>query len=161
MNSNKNKVQSSEFDEKLKESINSQSKIEHSPAQKDEVIPIIKEEVRVDVQSVEKSRVKISKEVHEDDLTIDVPTVHDEVDVQRVPKNISIDALPKVRHEGDTMIIPVVKEEVVVQKQLILVEEIRVTKKRVEEHHPQHIKLRKEEVKVDRINKDFNNQPMA
>ncbi|GAB3200234.1 uncharacterized protein (TIGR02271 family) [Pontibacter aydingkolensis] len=146
ININKNKVQQSEFEKKLQ-----QSKIEdHDPAQEDEVVPVIEEQVDFDLQTVEKGKVRVSKLVHEEDVIVDVPFAYEDIDVQRVAKNLSIDSPPEVRYDGDTMIIPVIKEEVVIQKRLVLVEELHITKRRVEEHHPQQVTLRKEEVKVDR-----------
>ena len=149
INIKKDKVQKSEFEEKLQQSMAAK----RGQNGEEETIPVIEEKLNVDVQTVEKGEVRVSKQVHEEDVTIDVPFVHEDVDVQRVAKNLSIERPPEVRYEGDTMIIPVIKEEVVVQKRLVLVEELHITKRRVEEHHPQQVTLRKEEIKVNRSKK--------
>jgi stress response protein YsnF len=57
---------------------------------------------------------------------------------------------PAVRYEGDVMIIPVLKEVAVVEKKLMLVEELRVTKTKTEKTETHEIALKKEEVKVER-----------
>jgi stress response protein YsnF len=49
------------------------------------------------------------------------------------------------------MIIPVVREVLVVEKRLLLVEELHVTKTQVQKQETQHITLRKEEVIVERL----------
>lgn len=147
MGINKNKIQHSEFEEKLRQS--QEASLEEAQ-QQNEVIPVIEEKINVDVKNVETGKVRISKQVHEEEVTVDVPFIHDEVDVKHVAKNISVEKAPEVRHEGDTMIIPVLKEEVIVQKRLVLVEELHITKRKVEEHHPQQITLKKEDVKIDR-----------
>ncbi len=82
---------------------------------------------------------------------IDEPLFSEKVMVERVPANQYVDEPPQVRHEGDTMIIPVVEEHLVVKKRLFLVEELRVTKQIIESHQPQSVILRKEEIDVKRI----------
>ncbi|MEJ8803781.1 YsnF/AvaK domain-containing protein [Pontibacter sp. H249] len=125
---------------------------EDSQSKPEKTIPVIEERLNVSVQDVEKAKVRVSKQVHEEEVTVDVPFVHEEIDVQRIAKNISIEAIPDVRYEGETMIVPVIKEEIVVQKKLVLVEEIHITKRKVEEHNPQQVRLKKEEIKIDRTN---------
>lgn len=146
MSINKDKVQKSEFEEKLLQNMQSSLDAE----QDEKIIPVIEEKVKVDKKIVEKGKVHVSKQVHEEEVTVDEPFIYEEVDVKRVAMNISLDKKPEVRYEGDTMIIPVVKEEVVVQKRLVLVEELHITKRKVEEHHPQQVTLRKEDVRVER-----------
>jgi stress response protein YsnF len=46
----------------------------------------------------------------------------------------------------------VLEEVLVVEKRLLLKEEVRITKRRIETHMPQRVILRREEVAVERIN---------
>jgi len=115
------------------------------------IIPVIQEEIVVDKYIVEKGKVRVSKTVSEHEEIIDEPLFHEKVQVERVPVNKVIDASPSVRQEGDTLIIPVVEEQVFVQKRLVLVEELRVRKEVVETHQPQKITLLKEQVEIKRI----------
>ena len=117
------------------------------------VIPIIEEEAFLDKRIVETGKVRISKRISEREELIDEPLFREEVTVERVPINQYIDQPPQVRHEGDVMIIPVVEEQLVVQKRLVLVEELRVRKQIVEMHQPQSVTLRREEIDVKRITK--------
>lgn len=121
------------------------------------VIPVIQEEITVEKQVIEKGKVRISKRISEHQELVDVPLLQEEVAVERVPINLFVEQRPPVRHEGDTMIIPVVEERVVIQKKLFLVEELRVKKQIIESHQPQTVNLLKEEVEVTRIaaNKNF------
>jgi len=48
-------------------------------------------------------------------------------------------------------IIPVMEERYVVEKRLFLTEELHVVNERKESHHPQNIKVLKEEVEVKRM----------
>jgi uncharacterized protein (TIGR02271 family) len=118
------------------------------------VIPVIQEQVLVEKQVVEKGKVRISKQVREYEELVDVPLLGDEVVVERVAVNQYVESAPAVRYEGETMIIPVVREVAVVEKRLVLAEELRVTKRRVETHAPQVVTLRKEEVSVERAASD-------
>ena len=94
---------------------------------------------------------RISKRISEHEELIDEPLFREEVTVERVPVNQYVDQPPQVRHEGGVMIIPVVREQLVMQKRLVLVEELRVRKQIVETHQPQSVTLRREDVDVRRI----------
>jgi uncharacterized protein (TIGR02271 family) len=120
------------------------------------VIPIIQEEAFLAKRVVESGKVRISKRISEREELIDEPLFREEVTVERVPINQYVDQPPQVRHEGDVMIIPVVQEQLVMQKRLVLVEELRVRKQVVETHHPQSVTLRREEVDVSRITETEN-----
>ncbi len=118
------------------------------------VIPVIQEEITIDKQVIEAGTVRISKRISEHEEIVDVPLFREEVSVERVPINLFVEVLPPVRHEGDTMIIPVVEEQIVIQKKLLLVEELRVRKEVVEHHQPQTVNVLKEEVNIIRVPKN-------
>ena len=118
------------------------------------VIPVVQEEIKVDKQVIETGKVRISKKISEHEELIDEPLRREEVSVERVPVNRYVDAPPQVRQEGDTMIIPVVHEEIVVQKRLVLVEEMHVRKQITETHEPQRVTLLREDVEITRLAAD-------
>ncbi|WP_018477491.1 YsnF/AvaK domain-containing protein [Pontibacter roseus] len=116
-----------------------------------ETIPVIEERVQVDKDVVETGRVRISKDVHEEEVTVDLPTVFEETDIERVEINQYVDTPPPpIRYEGDKMIIPVTREVLVVEKRILVVEELHITKRRTEKHDTEQVTLRREEVRVDR-----------
>jgi len=115
------------------------------------VVPVVSEELAVGKREVEAGRVRITKLVREEQQTVDQPVFAEEVVVERVAVNRIVDGPVELRHEGDTMIVPLLEEVLVVEKRLMLREEVRVTKRRNETHRPQTITLRKEDVKVERI----------
>lgn len=122
-------------------------------------IPVIEEKIKIDKKVVETGKVRISKRVHEEEETVEVPESKEEVDVERVLINQYVDTPPPaVRHEGDTMIIPVLKEVTVVEKRLLLVEEVRVTKRKIKSASSHTVNLRKEEVIVTRDRNKERNQ---
>jgi uncharacterized protein (TIGR02271 family) len=117
---------------------------------KSAVIPVIHEQATVQKRVVETGKVHIAKRLREYEELVDIPHIHEEVRVEHVPVNEFVDEPPKVRTEGETTIIPVLEERAVVEKRLFLVEELHVRKERKESHHPQTVKVLKEEVEVRR-----------
>jgi uncharacterized protein (TIGR02271 family) len=113
-------------------------------------IPIVEEYATVSTKTVEKSRVLITKKVDDRQETVHLVSSHDETDVERVTLNRIVDTPPVVRYEGDTMIIPVVKEVAVVEKKLMLTEEIRVTRRKVQTQESVPVTLRKERIDIVR-----------
>jgi uncharacterized protein (TIGR02271 family) len=111
-------------------------------------IPVIEEHLNVDKKVVEKAKYRIQKTVSQENFSEKVPAIHEKVNIQRVKINKYVDAAPDVRLEGDTTIIPVIEEVVVVEKKLMLVEEIHITKSRDEVHVNVKEKLRKEHVEI-------------
>lgn len=121
-------------------------------------IPVIEEKINIDKEVVESGKVRLTKRVHEEEKMIDTPGVHEEVDVERIAINKYVDSPPPpVRHEGDTTIISVLREVMVVEKRLELVEEVRITKRSVKSEGTQKVTLRREEVDVERIKNDTSN----
>ena len=117
------------------------------------VWPVIQEVLDVHTSRVETGRVRIHKIVHQREEIVDPPLMRDEVDIERVPINRVVEEPISVRSEEDTLIIPVLEEVLVVEKRLLLKEEVRITKRRVETHTPQRVTLRREEAAVERINR--------
>lgn len=115
------------------------------------IIPVIQEQVRVDKKIVETGKIHISKTVQEQETSLNIPLTHDEFEIERVPQNqIFETAPPPVRYEGDTMIIPVLREVLVVEKRYELIEEVRITQRKIQTTDTQQITLRKEQVHVER-----------
>ncbi len=115
------------------------------------VVPIIEEMIEVRKQMVDTANVRIIKTVHEHDETIAEPLKRETVEVTRVPIERVVDTTTPPREEGNTLIIPVYEERLVVQKQLFLKEELHVTRQsRVDREAQQTVTLRREEVAVER-----------
>lgn len=122
-----------------------------TPIGQPSVIPVVAEQLQVSKRAVETGRVRIRKSVDDREEVIDEPLLRDEVRVERVPVDRFVEAAPGVREEGETLVIPVVEEVLVVEKRLRLREEIRVTRRTVEERRPQKVVVRRERVDVERV----------
>ncbi|HEY0099899.1 MAG TPA: YsnF/AvaK domain-containing protein [Pyrinomonadaceae bacterium] len=115
------------------------------------VMPVVAETLDVQKRKVETGGVRIKKLVHEREEVVDEPLMREEVQVKRVPINRVVDAPVPVRHVGNTMIISLLEEVLVVEKRLMLKEELHITKGEVETYKPQRITLRSEEAVVERV----------
>lgn len=123
-------------------------------------IQLFEERLLVGVMQVETGLVQVQKKVISQDVNQDIELTRNEVQVERVPVNQYVEAAPATRYEGDTTIIPVVKEVLVVEKRLMLVEELHITQKQVISITTVNETLRKEEVEVSRteLNSTLPNQ---
>ncbi|MFP5405774.1 MAG: DUF2382 domain-containing protein, partial [Gammaproteobacteria bacterium] len=84
---------------------------------------------------------------------IDERLLRDEVEVTHVPVDriVPLDQAPATRYEGDTLVVPVLEEVLVVEKRMMLKEELLIHRKRTEFRAPQHVVLRSEQVAIERI----------
>jgi uncharacterized protein (TIGR02271 family) len=131
---------------------------ESLPKEQPLVIPVIEETASVDKQVVVAGKVRIEKQVEEINEAVNVDLQHDEYTIRRVARNEYVDdGVPQVRHEGNTLIIPVVKEVIV--KRLLLVEEVHIIKDVVTTSEKVNVALRKETVTINRTTD--NAQPSA
>lgn len=115
------------------------------------VVPVIAEELQVVVRAVERGRVRITKTVSEREEIIDEPLRMEDAVIERVEINRIVETAPPVRYEGDVMIVSLVEEIAVVEKKLMLREELHVSKRVIETHKPQSVVLRREEVGVEHV----------
>lgn len=116
------------------------------------VIPVIAEYATVQKEIIETGKVRIRKTVTEDKAIVNLPIINESYDITRVPVSSTVHDTPPppVRYEGDTMIIPVVKEVTVMIKRYEVVEEVHITKKRTETPLMQEVTLRREDVHIER-----------
>lgn len=116
-----------------------------------QVIPIVQEEAIIEKRVVERNRTRITKQVHTEEEMIDTPLRQERVQVERLPVEQLIDSPVATRYDGDTLVIPVMEEVLVIEKKLLLKEEVRVTKYVGETEHHETVTLRKEEVVVEHV----------
>lgn len=114
------------------------------------VIPVIEEQVSVQKHMRESGVVEIRKSVHERTEVIDYPLLSEEVEIERVSVNRVVDEPVGIRHEGDTMIIPLLEEVLVVEKRLVLREEVHVKRVQHEVQESKSVLLRQEHVDITR-----------
>ena len=114
------------------------------------IIPLMQEDVSITARKVETGRVRVSTKTveHIDYACADLyqETVH----VEHVPIGREVAVAPPVREEGDTIVIPIVEEIMVVEKRLVLREEVRITRTRTVEAFEEPVTLRSMVADVER-----------
>ena len=115
------------------------------------VVPVLVEELEVQKRVVETGTVRITTQVHEREALVDEPLWREDVEVTHVPIQRVVDAPLPIREEHGTLIVPILEEVLIVEKRLMLKEEIHIRRHRVEIRQPQQVTLRSEEVSVERV----------
>jgi uncharacterized protein (TIGR02271 family) len=115
-------------------------------------LPVRQEVLQVGKRVVETGRgVRVHKTVTETELRIDEPLTQQALDIEYVTINAWVEGPPpQQRHEGQTLIVPVLEEVLVVEKRLRLKEEIRITARAVQHIASEQVTLREEQVDVRR-----------
>jgi uncharacterized protein (TIGR02271 family) len=120
------------------------------------VLPVLAEALDVQTRRVETGRVRIHKTVQAREVLVDEPLLQEEVAIERVPVNRVVEGPIPVRYEGDTMIISLLEEVLVVETRLLLTEEVHITTRRTERHAPERVTLRHEDVTIERVDLERN-----
>jgi len=132
-------------------SFNSNTEVPLDPG-KSTVLPVMEERLVITKEIIETGKVRIRKRVKEEEASINIPLIQEGYHIERVPgKKELLAQHPSLRYEGDTMIIPVVREVLVVEKRYEVLEEIHMIKTKTEIPHLQQITLLKETVEIERI----------
>jgi stress response protein YsnF len=95
--------------------------------------------------------VRVRTVTGEHETFVDETLNHVRVQIERVPIGRQVEAIPPVRQEGDTTILSVVEETLVIARRLILKEEIHIRRLHVAERHQEAVVLRKQEAVITRI----------
>ena len=112
------------------------------------------EELAVSKRRVASGLVRVAVATRSHDEAVDEALHHERVLVERVTINQPVETVPPLRVEGDTTILSVVEEIVVVTRQLILKEEIRVRRIQVTEVYHEVVTLREQEAVITRVATD-------
>ena len=116
------------------------------------IVPLIEEQLEITKRTVATGKVLLETTVEAYDVTVDEPLVVNSWKVERIAFGHVVPTVPPVREEALTTIYPVLEERMVVTKELVLVEEIRVTREISERRDPQTFTLRREHMEIQRKN---------
>ena len=114
------------------------------------VIPVIAESLHVERRTLQ-GVVRVSKRVHEQPVELDETAREERVVVERVPVGRIVEGPVGISRRGDVTIVPVLEERLVVEKRLVLVEELHLRHETVTRHVPQRVVVRREELVVERL----------
>jgi stress response protein YsnF len=119
-----------------------------------EVIPLVEEQLVVEKRVHSGATVEVHTRTQVREEEIDEVVAVETVDVKRVPIARYVDTPASIRKEGNTTIVPVHEEVLVVEKRLLLKEEWHVTKHTHERRETQRVTLRSQSADVARTEPD-------
>jgi stress response protein YsnF len=119
-----------------------------------EAIPIVEEELRLDKREVATGKVRVSTVVDVVEELAQASLEEETVEVTRVPIDRAIEEAPAIRTEDGVTIIPILEEILVVEKRLVLKEELHIRRHTRSEEVKVPIKLRKQRAVVERLPAD-------
>jgi uncharacterized protein (TIGR02271 family) len=114
------------------------------------VVPVAEERLRIDKRLVTTGVVTVEKRVRTEPVHLEEVLSHEELDVQRVAVDKFVDEAPQPYADGDTWVLPIVEEVLVVERRLRVREELRITRRVASRTEVQDLERRIEEVEVHR-----------
>src|SRR3954454_13804802 len=114
-------------------------------------IPLAQENLTVAKRSVETGRVRIRTVVDEKLVRVSEQLERDDVTIERVSVNREVTEAPEVREENGVLIVPDLEEVVVVEKLLVLKEELHVHRNHRSEPVDEAVRVRSMRVEAERV----------
>jgi stress response protein YsnF len=116
----------------------------------DATIELAEETFSVSKRQIDSARVRVRVRTETDTVNPRVSLFDQHVEVQRVPIGREVTEIPQIREEGDVTIIPILEEILVVEKRLILKEEVHVRRAVSQTEVTQPVTLRRQRAEVER-----------
>ena len=124
-----------------------QKKNGYPPPEK-QTIEVLREEVDISREKFVTGTVTAHKTVGTEMEHHRISLMREEIDVRHVHINKKIDSMPETRVEANVTIIPIVREVAVVNKILMLMEEVHITKRTSSPLEDIAVSIRKETVEI-------------
>ena len=121
------------------------------PTEGGETITLAAEQAVVSKRKKLTGGVRVRTVTRQHEEVVDTPLGTEQVAVERIELDRWVEEPIPVRQEGDTTIITLHEEVVVVEKRLKAIEEVRLTRQRTTRRLPERITLRREEALVERV----------
>ena len=103
-------------------------------ADNERTIPLYQEQIDIQKTEAVTDRLRVSTHVEERVVLVEEHVERGQLSVERVAIKRAVSQAPEPRQEGDTLIVSVVEERLVVEKRLFVVEEVRITRTSTSEH---------------------------
>ncbi len=117
-------------------------------------IPIVEETLTIGKREVETSRVRVRTTVDEREQIVREELLQTAVEIDRIDINRVVETAPEIREDGDFLIIPIVEERLVISKELVLVQELRIGRSQIIQKIEEPVTLRKTRLEVERLPPD-------
>lgn len=115
-----------------------------------ETIPLVGEEISVSKRKSRVARVRVETRTEQVDELVGADLTSTEIDVERVPIGREVDRPPEIRTEGDVTIVPVLEEVLVVEKRLVLKEELHIRRRATTETVEINVSVKKQRAVISR-----------
>jgi stress response protein YsnF len=119
---------------------------EHEPQR---TVPVVAEEIVVQKRP-RTTAVRVHTTTRERDETVEEVLTREAVEVERVVVDRFVDGPEVVRTEGDVTIVPLHEEVLVVEKRLVVREEVHIRTRAEPREVREHVRLRSQEAEVER-----------
>jgi uncharacterized protein (TIGR02271 family) len=116
-----------------------------------ETILLLEERLRVLKQKKETGRVRVQIVTDTEAAIASLELQSERLEIERVTVGRPVSSIPDILDDGDTLIVPVVEEMLVVEKRLILKEELHIRRVRSIESVNHSVTLRRQRAEVDRL----------
>jgi uncharacterized protein (TIGR02271 family) len=100
-------------------------------------------------RAVSLGELRIHKRVEETEESVRQPVTRDQLEVEHVPVNRPLEVPATQRTDGDWLVLPVMEEVLVVRKQLMLKEEVRIRLRQVTEEQVVRETVRHERLELE------------
>jgi len=121
-----------------------------SASDREERVPLHAEQAEVTRQTRVTGRVSVSTVTKTREELVDELLTNEHAEIERVSIRQFVDEIPAVRQEGDIIVVPLVEEVVVVERRLVLKEEIRIRRVVTAERHRETVTLREQDAVITR-----------
>lgn len=122
------------------------------------VIPLIEERLKIERAVRETGRVRVVVATTAEQRLVEETLRRREVEVIRTPIGRTVTEAPPVREEDDSLVIPVVEEVLVVERRLVLREELRLRLKLTERQETATVTLRRQDATIERLPPEAQNK---
>jgi uncharacterized protein (TIGR02271 family) len=122
-------------------------------------IPLVEERVTIDKRVVETGRVRIRSVVDEKLVRVSEELERDDVVIERIAINREVTEPPRSREEDGVLIVPILEEVVVLEKRLVLKEELHIHRNRKREQIDAAVRLKTMRAEVERVAPEREPEP--
>ena len=105
-----------------------------SHSDNDRTIPLYAEQIEVRKAAVVSDQVRVRTSVDERSVLVEEHLERGGLQIERIAVDRPVTTAPEPRQEGETLVVSVVEERLVVEKRLFVVEEVRISRTSTTEH---------------------------
>jgi uncharacterized protein (TIGR02271 family) len=119
-----------------------------------DVLPLVSEFATVEKRKRRTGVVRVTRKTQSLETVIDELLRDETVEVVRKAIDAEVEEMPTITLQGDTIVVPVIEETVVVTKRIVLKEELHIRRTETKRPFRQTVTLRKQIATVERIQTD-------